>query len=204
MISDGYGDKLTIDETLADYDSWLHARAHHLLPSTDHRHDDLVQEGRIAMWKAYGQHDRAKGALPSWLTQHANWHMREVISRGGKWTGSPPRSGNSGVDVKVRSVESLDAHLTPESDHSPDDAAAGVAPDIADQAMGAYHRGEIAEAIGLLSEAQQRYVRLRFAEDHRGAEMKDAFGYDPSALWNSAKNGAKHKLRAHLSHLEAA
>ncbi|MET7363303.1 sigma-70 family RNA polymerase sigma factor [Streptomyces sp. NPDC005562] len=205
-LNDGYGDNLTVDEVLGQYESWLHARAHQMLASTDHRHEDLVQEGRIAMWRALQQHDPAKGALPSWLTQHATWHMHQVLSRGGTWTGKPRGASTSRVEVKVHSVESLDQILHPDADsgRAADTAAGGATPDLAEEAMQAYHRGEIAEAIALLSAGQQRYVRLRFVEDLKGAEMKDAFGYDPSALWNSARNGAKYKLRAHLSHLEAA
>lgn len=203
-LSDGYGDSLTVGETLADYDAWLHARAHQMLPSTDHRHDDLVQEGRIAMWRAHADYDPAKGALPAWLTRHATWHMREVLSRGGTWTGRPPRPSTSRIPIRVRSIESLDAHLAPDDGGPADDAAAGTVPDIAERAMAAYHQGEISEAMALLSTAQRRYVRLRFVDGMKTAELKTAFGYDPSALWNSAKNGAKYKLRRELSHLEAA
>ncbi|WP_428957806.1 RNA polymerase sigma factor [Streptomyces sp. cg35] len=203
-LNDGYGDALTTDEVIGEYESWLHARAHQMLSPADPRHDDLVQEGRIAMWQALDRHDPVKGALPSWLTQHATWHMRDVLTHRDRWTGRPARSGNSGVDQKVTHVESLDAHLDPGDGQPSREHVAGITPDVADEAMIAYHRGEISKALDLLSDSQKRYVHLRFFDDLKGAEMKAQFGYDPSALWNSPRNGAKHKLRAHLSHLEAA
>ncbi|MFE7403063.1 sigma factor [Streptomyces sp. NPDC057557] len=44
--------------------------------SSDSRHNDLVQKGRIAIWQAYDRHQPGRGALPSWLTRHATMHQR--------------------------------------------------------------------------------------------------------------------------------
>lgn len=203
-LNDGYGDRPTVDETLADYDAWLHHRAHQMLPPTDHRHDDLVQEGRIAMWQALTRYEPEKGALPAWLTRHANWHMTQVAARGGTWTGKPRAASTSRVEVKVRQVSSLDALLAPGGDRLADEAAGGVTPDFADVAMEAYHRGEIAEALAGLTSAQRRYVEARFWGGARTAELKRLFGYDPGALWRSPKYGAQRRLARSLAHLNAA
>ncbi|MFB7222412.1 RNA polymerase sigma factor [Streptomyces sp. NPDC056227] len=202
--NDGYGDTPTVDEALADYDAWLHRRAHQMLPSTDHRHDDLVQEGRIAMWQAYRQHDPAKGALPSWLTQNATWHMREVLARRGKWTGSPGR-WQGRHPVQDLPTESLDVLLDPSDGGRRDETAGGVVPDIADVAMTAYHRAEIVEALAGLTAGQRRYVLHRFWGDAVGAELKAEFGYDPKALWSrSGRPAARDQLADSLAHLNAA
>jgi RNA polymerase sigma factor (sigma-70 family) len=195
LYNDGYGDTPTIDEALAEYDAWLHYRASQMLASSDPRHDDLVQEGRIAMWQAHSRHDPRKGALPSWLTQHATWHMREVLARRGKWTGSPSRrDGRNAVqDLPTISLDTLD------------EAEAGVVPDIADVAMASYHRGQILEALEGLTEAQRRYVLIRFWRDAAGPELKEAFGYDPKALWSrSGRPAARERLADALAHLNAA
>ncbi|MFJ4473288.1 RNA polymerase sigma factor [Streptomyces sp. NPDC089424] len=201
--NDGYGDTATVDESLAGYDAWLHRRAHQMLPPSDHRHDDLVQEGRIAMWQALNKHDPAKGALPSWLTQHATWHMREVLDRRGKWTGSPSRRDGRNA-VQDAPTTSLDALLAPVDGQPGDETAGGVVPDFSDVAMTAYHRQEIAEALAGLTEGQRRYVLLRFWGDVVGRELKEAFGYDPKGLWSSPKRAARERLADSLSHLNAA
>lgn len=203
--NDGYGDTPTVDETIADYEAWLHHRVHQMLAPTDHRHDDLVQEGRIAMWQAHSRHDPDKGPLPSWLTQHATWHMKEVLARRGKWTGSPARRDGRHEVQDVPEV-SLDALMTPADDGRPaDEAAGGVSPDIADAAMQAYHRGEIVRALEGLSAKQRRYVLLRFWADAAGPELRAAFGYDPKALWSRPNSpAARQKLASSLAHLNAA
>ena len=69
--------------------------------------------------------------------------------------------------------------------------------------FGAPH-GEIYDAIASLTPAQRKYVYARFWHGMTTAEMKaEVFGYDPSALWNSAKNGAKRKLAEQLGFYQA-
>lgn len=202
--NDGYGDVPTIDESLADYDAWLHHRVHQMLPPTDHRHDDLVQEGRIAMWQAHGSYDRKKGALPTWLTQHATWHMQEVLARRGKWTGSPARRDGRNA-VQDAPTVSLEALIRPDDGSPGAEDVVGVVPDIAETAMGAYHQQQIARALDGLTEGQRRYVLLRFWRDAAGRELRDAFGYDPKGLWSSPKSAAaRERLAQSLAHLNAA
>ena len=203
--NDGFGDTPTIDETIADYEAWLHHRAHQMLPSTDPGHDDLVQEGRIAMWQAHRTHDPRKGALPSWLTQHATWHMKEVLARRGKWTGSQARRDGR-YEVRDVPTVSLEALLAPEDDgRFGNEAAGGVVPDVADVAMQAYHRAEIQQALEGLSVKQREYVVLRFWGDAAGPELREVFGYDPKGLWSSPKSpAARQKLATALAHLDAA
>lgn len=177
MISDGYG------ETLSAYESWLHHRAHQmiqgttLLPSAED-HDDLVQRGLVAMWKALDSFDEAKGALPAWLTFKADGAMKDALR---------PRQ-------KDRVALPLE--------HLPEDAEELLEfPDMLLGITRAYHRGEVARALDSLTPRQLEYVRLRFWEGAGTTELVAHFGYDPSGLWNSKKNGAKIKLRAALAHL---
>lgn len=183
-----------MDDLLKDYESWLHKRAYQL-NSVSERHEDVVQEGRIAMWQAYKKYKPGKGALPSWLTQHATWHMKEVISRGGTWTGKPKKETTSRVPVRVTDVHSVDFTEAREG-------LSGSVSDHSGESGMAYHRGEVREALDGLTEAQRLYVKRRFGAEMRDKELKGEFGYDPSALWNSKKNGAKYKLREKLAHLK--
>ena len=79
---------------IGNYHSWLYkmARVYRSFDSNDH--DDLVQEGRVAIWKALDTYDPALGALPSWLTTAAKMRMREVVHRG-NWTGTLGAKGHT-------------------------------------------------------------------------------------------------------------
>lgn len=194
-LNDGFGDQLNVNEVLANYDGWLHRRAYQLSFNVEDR-EDVAQEGRIAMWKAIGTWDSDKGALPSWLTTHANYSMKECLSRR-FWTGQAKRSPGSGRTAVQQETYSLDKLL-----ESPDGVEHLLeAADMMDAALWAYHQGEIAEALDALSPAQRKYVVLRFWCGVQNGEMKLVYGYDPSALWTSQKNGARLKLRTRLAHL---
>ncbi|MGW0777604.1 sigma factor [Streptomyces sp. NPDC002835] len=113
---------------LAEYDAWLHYRAHQMLPSNDPCHDDLVREGRGAIWQAHGRYQPGRGALPSWLTRHTTWHMTETLTRRRR-TGTPTRrDGRHTVDdIPTTSLDSGD-------DTPGDETAGGISPASADMA----------------------------------------------------------------------
>jgi DNA-directed RNA polymerase specialized sigma24 family protein len=73
---------IDVDQTLRDYDRWLHRTAYELLPpafdSAD-AHDDLVQEGRIAVWDAVRTYCPDRGALPAWITLRARSKMAAAL-----------------------------------------------------------------------------------------------------------------------------
>lgn len=170
-------------QVLADYDAWLHARAHQLLPGTRIAdsavdHDDLVQEGRIAMWQALASYDPAKGPLPAWLTLKAHGRMLTVLRP------APTR--------RAATVELTDDTL---------DQAWVDDPDLLHDITAAYHAGRIAQALDTLTPRQRQYVQLRFWQGMSDARMRPVFGYDPGALWRSRKNGARDKLARQLGDL---
>lgn len=183
MSGDGFGDQLSA------YESWLHHRAHQMVQGTRLRptgddHDDLAQLGMIAMWKALASFDPDKGALPAWLTMKANGAMKDALRP------APTKHGlDSSLEVLLDSVD----------DFTPDELVAN--PDLLAGVVNAYHAGEIARAMDALTPKQQEYVRLRFWEGLSTRELTARFGYDPSGLWNSKKNGAKYKLQKVLAHL---
>lgn len=203
--NDGFGDAPAVetdDETIAAYSKWLHVVANSFLPPWHDRHDDLVQEGRIAMWRALATHDPAKGSLPSWLTQAAKMRMRDVASGKGQPTGHVANRGSR----EVEAVVSLDALV----EEGGVEVLLGVAAAVEGVEM-AYHAGEIAEALQSLSPAQQRYVRARFwyglDPSSREPGMRAMVDLVPEArkrfLWtgSSKQVGARDRLASRLAHL---
>lgn len=99
---------------LGAYRSWLYKLAADLLRGgfRDPDIDDLVQEGRIAMWKAYEAYDDCKGTLAPWLTNAARMRMKDVATGTGRWTGHTGRRGwTDAMSPKVQRVLGLDMLL---------------------------------------------------------------------------------------------
>ncbi len=174
---------------LAQYRGWLRKVAAGLIG--DHALvDDLAQEGWVAMWRALSTYDPARGALPGWLTDHAYWRMLTCVQNEA-WLGRPKRALGRG---RIRD------HV----EHPASDAPVWemlAAADLLDGVVWAYHRGQILDAIARLSPSQRRYVYLRFWRGYKLPDLVAEFGYDPSALWTSCRNGAKYKLRLALEAL---
>lgn len=204
-INDGYGEASVLDPdyVLADYHRWLYRVAKSISFDT-HRHDDLVQEGRIAMWRAMATHDPTRGALASWLTTAAETRMRDVAYGKVQPTGHEAMRGSRPAEV----ITSIDA----------------VEPDVAERLFGlvdalgeieiAYHHGEIQAALSTLSPSQREYVFLRFwgglDPSSRVPEMKALVDDFPVLrkrfLWSGSSKqvGAKQRLADALVHLVAA
>lgn len=81
------------NQALQQYTGWLHTVARGMTAGA--LHDDLVQEGYIAMWRALGSYDPDKGSLDFWLKSHALNRMRTVVS-GGTMTTSLERKDTTG------------------------------------------------------------------------------------------------------------
>lgn len=133
---------------LGDYDRWLHKVANRYLPWDHPRHDDVVQEGRIAMWRALQVHDPSKGSMASWLTTAAERRMKDVAWRDRPTFGHEPHRG--AVDAPTLSVEAN----TLEELVGAMEAITGI--------EWAYHHGEIMEALNALTPMQRRYIYARF------------------------------------------
>jgi len=167
---------VTGEPDLGAYRGWLQKVAGNMIGFGDPRLDDLIQEGYIAMWKALSTFSSSRGSQDWWLKYKAHGRMLEVVRR---------------------TVHRNEDELS----EAPEEALA--APDLLEALELAYHEGEIAEAISRLTPKQRRYVVARFWLGLSGNEMKQlgVFAYDPSALWNSRKNGARWKLQESLQHL---
>ena len=165
---------MTDDELLKDYLPWLRKVAGSMIGFGDPWVDDLVQEGYIAMWRAIRNFQPGKGQLDYWLKFNGSNRIRLLVGR----------------------------RRLPDEE-LPDWSLDIAAPDLIEQMDIAYHHGEIAQAIDRLTPQQRKYVIARFWLGLTGNEMQamGVFTYDPSALWNSKRNGARWKLEKELAHL---
>lgn len=200
MIDDGFGDHLSISEEIGRYDRWAHTLANGLLRLPDHEmHDDLVQEARIAMWRAGDTYDPALGARPSWLTSAAKMRMRDVARGAGQPFGHEPVRGH--VEPQA---ESLDAAIETYGE----DAAEWVAlsyPDPLDAVAEAYHEGEIAQAVADLPVDQRKYVYARFwvglDPTSRAPSMRVLLAHVPEMADRRLWAAARETLKTRLAHL---
>jgi len=181
-------EKLTEEEQiLKDYDRWLHIEASKL-SSASYDIEDLVQEGRVAMWKALKTFDPARGKLPSWLTYKAKNRMLTCVTSN-LWEGTQRKTGNHSLKVNPIPVS---PELIPEMDFCK----------ISDSSDFAYHGKQITDAVKRLTAKQQKYVYMRFWQGMVASEMVQEFGYNPNGLWASKDSGAKARLKETLAHLK--
>lgn len=81
------------NQALQQYTGWLHTVARNMTNGA--LHDDLVQEGYIAMWRALGTHNPDKGALDFWLKRQAVLRMKSIV-RGDSMTTDQERKNTAG------------------------------------------------------------------------------------------------------------
>lgn len=152
--------------------------------------DDILQEARIAVWKAMGRPHMAD----AYLHTAARRRIEEVRDRQ-TWTGHTRRHGQPTDPLRQSRTDSLDRML--------DVGLMVAAQNILDGVEMAYHQGEMFQAIAALPANQREYVILRFwgglteaeiaAEVHRSVPTVQRW-------WSEAKGS----LRASLGHLATA
>lgn len=213
------------DDTIADFDGWLHRVALNL--GGPDGHDDLVQEGRIALWQALHRADPSNDGWAGYVTKAAKGRMLDVVTGRRRLTGqeaaqesdrttsrgraardkiraflraNPAATGaeialGTGLSPSTVSVQRklLDVdtdHGTPGSLDALKDAGFD-SPDptanLLEYVVQAYMNGQIFRALDVLTTNERKYVILRFWEGYERAELKEAFGYDPVAVWRTAK-----------------
>lgn len=166
---------------VADYLKWAHAVVYRRYGAGHDEHDDYVSEMMIAMWRAEATYDPEKGSKASWLTRAAELRLGSLAGGKGRPFGHESSRQRPVAEI---SWDGLPAGLQAELEPQAFDPAQG--------AMIAYHRGEIALAMRLLTEAQRRAtVKVITDELMTGSDR---------AAWSDAKP----KLRAELAHLDPA
>jgi len=150
----GTGKGLMIDpDVINDFNGWLYVVARSLSSDVNIR-EDLMQEGRVAMWQCLGKFDPDKGRLSYWLTMHARLRMLSIVSKGTDrkrtWTGAPPHRG-SRIPRGQPLADATDPMVFPE---------AGVPfPESADLAA---HLAEIRAAVAELSPSCRSAIYRKF------------------------------------------
>lgn len=156
-INDGYGDHLSYSEEetfILGAEGWLLRMAISLVGPTDHRLHDVMQEGRIRLWRAWTELEHEPQRIPgSYL--RAKRRMSEIALK----TRTTPPVGAEGPRRYEPQTVSLD---TPTSENGGTLADLVAQIEALDGVEIAYHHGEIQKAIDALTPAQQRYVYARF------------------------------------------
>jgi len=171
---------------LPQFKNWLFFMARELTDDLS-IHNDLAQEGYIAMWKALKTYDPAKGALPSWITMAARLRMKDVLRRD-TWTGT------IGVRGHVREKPAM-AMDTNDPDMNIDQYL--EASENLEWVLIRYHEGEILRALNELTPEQRNYVIRRFWYGQTNKDIKAVESYSPESAWVTSRK----RLQDILGHL---
>lgn len=159
LVSDGFGNdgvsaEPTEDEILDSYSLWLYkvATGYSQGNPNHERVDDLVQEGRVAMWRALHTHKSESAPLDWWLKTAATNRMKDLLVRKTPFLGETrernsdkPEPKKKGSEARSKIMEVLRANP----------AATGA---------------QIAKEVGL-SEGTVSYHRSRMGVDAPPPEM---------------------------------
>lgn len=214
-LNDGFGDDWNTNLLIQGCTGWLMTVARDLVGARGNlRVEDLVQEGRIEMWRAISEHDPGKGDLRPWMLFRARRRMGGMAFRDQPQTGHTREVGRPEVKV-VTSVEEQVSHY----EGGGEDVVAMIF-GLVDSIEGveiAYHQGEILAAVAALTPKQRTYVYARFwcgmdPTDgmHMNPGMRAARAANPitrrDVLWtgNKTTTGAKERLAEALAHLAGA
>lgn len=189
MLNDGFGNTKTIDEVIESHDHLARIIASERV-SPDAPFDDVLQEERIAVWRAALTRpgDDLRGLASVVMRRRAN----EVATRQ-TWTGSGGDGRKRRADVLREQRDSLDSLLE-------DVGFAVAAPDLLEDVEWSYHHGEIAEALAALTPTQRTYVILRFWLRYTEPEIAGYLGTTTKSV-SSAWDRAKPVLQDRLEHL---
>lgn len=184
----GYGDALDVQEVIERKERLLQIMVSERVTDPSAR-DDILQEARIAVWKAIGRaHD-----TDAYLHTAARRRIEEVRSRQ-TWTGHTRVHGQPTDPLRQSRTDSLDRLM--------DVGLMTAAQSILDGVEMAYHQGEMFQAIAALPANQREYVILRFWGGLFDAEIAAEVGRSKATVqrWWTEARGA---LRASLGHLAA-
>lgn len=157
---------------VADFDAWLHREAYRVSGDLG-LHEDLVQEGRIAMWRDEVKNHQSHSGF---MTRAAGLRMREVSRGDGRQFGSEMARVSRSV-VPAVSFDQYDRPVEP------------TQVDLTDRLVLAYHQGEIHQAIDALPPRQRSAARKILSDGVLTARER--------AAWVDARR----KLSAELAHL---
>jgi DNA-directed RNA polymerase specialized sigma24 family protein len=182
-----------------DFDGWLFNKARWLLGIQAHDRsmlEDLVQEGRIAMWRAGPAPSHVKPHTH--LMNHAQWRMSDVARSGG-WLGKP-KASNGAARHRDRMYSEAE-YVEPSGDSGPDQHAVNFGSIEVDYDRAAFvgaHSAEIRAAVATLTPLAQQRIREWFWEGNNKVSWGSRTWWDGTR----GSGGARRKLRTQLAHLE--
>jgi len=143
-------------DVINDFNGWLYVVARSLSSDVNIR-EDLMQEGRVAMWQCLGKFDPDKGSLPAWMKLHARQRMLSIVMDGvdrkRTWLGVPLH--------EQRSIPRGEPANTPMDPLDYAYSALAVT-SLPDSACMAGHRAEIRNALAELPLAAREAVFRKF------------------------------------------
>lgn len=190
-----------MEQVLSEYRMWLIKTAWRYTKDSGGLLDDLVQEGAIAIWKAWQEWTPDhRVPLHTFLYNKAKWRMQQVANRG-TYTGKPSQRGqnyhtSSTVERPV-DFQTVTAHADTGGETSSlvDEVmrqTGKLAVRQTDNLM-SHHTKEIVDAINTLPVRQRENIYRYFWLDEPNGKSW--------AWWNAKKHGARDRLRPQLEHL---
>lgn len=152
-----------MNEDVESFYPWLRKVALDLVGKRDH--EDVAQEGWLAMWRSLESYDPEKGSKNYWLKYKAYSRMRTVRRNLGSKKEDATEIGADDISCPPGEWHNL------------------------------YHNPEIWSAIKILSPREREYIFLRFWGGYKLPEMRQHFGYEPSGLWTTAKRKLNRQLK---------
>lgn len=192
MISDGYGDRLTldeIDEIIASKEHllWVQAAERGVNPND---WGDVINEGRIAAWEVLQKRPDAPAA---YVHAAMGKRMTEVLTRG-VWFGMEGHRGKAIDPIRRVDRDSFD---------DPDFKWDPVADDVMDSILMAYHDGEINQALDMLPPRWKEYVVLRFWMGWTNPEIARLHGVNQGNVERTWRQAIRPRLAEMLERLAA-
>lgn len=185
----GFGDSLDVQEVIERKERLLQIMVSERVTDPAVR-DDILQEARIAVWKALSRPHHSD----AYLHTAARRRIEEVQARQ-TWTGHTRVHGQPTDPLRQSSTDSLDRLM--------DVGLMTAAQTILDGVEMAYHQGELFQAIADLPANYREYVILRFWGGLTDPEIAAEMGRSKATLqrwWTEARS----TLRVRLGHLASA
>lgn len=207
MLNDGFGAP-SVEEIMQEREGWFRAMAYRFCADASRR-EDVAQEGRVAFWNAWKEHDGdlriAFNTAKQSMQQHA-WYPHRNPPTGSVHEGNRYEPRTISVQAMTAQTDTTDTFV---------ESIFGMVDSLGDVEW-AYHAGEIADALASLTEKERAYVYARFWMGMEGnteaaqlaKKMNPQVNDRRGDLWGGRKNrhgnhmpGAREKLVKRLEHL---
>lgn len=191
MLSDGYGDddSFFVEEMIRSKERLLHIQAAERT-SDPNTFEDLINEGRIALWEVS---QKRPDAPPAYYHAASGMRIKEVATRG-LFFGQKGTQGRAKDPLRRRERDSLD---------DPDFYEVVVAAEVLEAVLLAYHDGEILQAISGLPARQREYVILRFWGGLTNPEIAARQGLSTQTMERTWRESIRPALTEKLGHLRS-